>query len=161
GWLVLSILLILLTYCGRSLRWAVMLRPRETKPNFWNINSATIIGFTAIFLLGRPGELVRPYLISLKERVAFSSQMAAWALERIFDLLAVLLIFGFSLTRISAAGLQLGTALRWILQTGGYLVAGLGAICLVILLIFRSFSDFAEHRILSALTFLPDAPRFR
>jgi uncharacterized protein (TIRG00374 family) len=161
AWLTLSILLVLLTYSGRALRWEVMLRLRETKPNFWSINSATIIGFTAVFLLGRPGELVRPYLISLKERVTFSSQMAAWLLERIFDLLAVLLIFGFSLARIPADELQLGPALRWVLQTGGYLVAGLGAVCLLVLLVFRSFSDFAEHRITSALTFLPDSVRFR
>jgi len=160
-WLLSSILLILFTYSGRALRWEVMLRPRETKPSFWNITSATVIGFTAIFLLGRPGELVRPYLISLKERVPFSSQMAAWLLERIFDLLAVLLIFGFSLARIPASDLPLGPALRWVLQTGGYLVAGLGAVCLLVLLVFRSFSDFAEHRIMSALTFLPDSARLR
>ena len=36
-------------------------------------------------ILGRAGELVRPYLISLKEQVPFSSQMAAWLLERILD----------------------------------------------------------------------------
>jgi glycosyltransferase 2 family protein len=161
GWLILSIILILFTYSGRALRWEVMLRPLGTKPNFWKINSATLVGFTAIFLLGRPGELVRPYLISLKQRVAFSSQMAAWLLERIFDLLAVLLIFGFSLARIPAADLQAGPALAWVLQTGGYIVAGLGTVSLLVLLVFRSFSDFAEHRIMSALTFLPDAARLR
>jgi glycosyltransferase 2 family protein len=70
-WLSLSILLILFTYVGRALRWKVMLRPLRLNASLWNINSATVIGFTAIFLLGRPGELVRPYLISLKERVPF------------------------------------------------------------------------------------------
>ena len=49
---------------------------------------------TAIILFGRAGELVRPYLISVKEKVTFSSQLAAWVIERICDLLAALLIFG-------------------------------------------------------------------
>jgi len=160
-WFSAAILLILLTYFGRALRWEVMLRPLESSPSLWNINSATVIGFTAIFLLGRPGELVRPYLISLKEGVSFSSQMAAWLIERIFDLLAVLLIFGYALTRIPANDLHLGPALRWVLEAGGYLVAGLGTLCLLVLFVFRSFSDFAEQRIMSALTFLPDAIQSR
>ena len=159
-WLLTSIGLILLTYVGRALRWAVMLQPLREHPSLWNINSATVIGFTAIFLLGRPGELVRPYLISVKERVSFSSQMAAWLLERIFDLLMVLLIFGYSLTNIEAnAGFSSG--LRWVLQTGGYLAVGIGAVCILVLVAFRSFSDVAQQRIVGALSFLPEAPRLR
>ena len=60
-----------------------------------NLLSATVIGFTAITLFGRPGEFVRPYLIALKEKVPVTSQLAAWLLERIFDLLMALLLFGF------------------------------------------------------------------
>ncbi len=49
-------------------------------------------------LLGRPGELIRPYLIARREDLTFSSQLAVWAVERIFDvgaftLLLVLFIF--------------------------------------------------------------------
>src|SRR5205823_6591158 len=35
---------------------------------------------------GRPGELIRPYLIARRENLSFSSQLAAWAVERIFDI---------------------------------------------------------------------------
>ena len=160
AWLSFGILLMLLTYIGRALRWGVMLKPIREHPSLWNLNSATVIGFTAIFLLGRPGELVRPYLISIKERVPFSSQMAAWLLERIFDLLMVLLIFGYSLTNIPN-DLQLSSGLRWVLQTGGYFVVGLGALCILLLVVFRSFSDFAQARIMSALSFLPEATQQR
>lgn len=153
-WLSVAILLMLLTYLGRALRWQVMLRPLLAHPNLWHINVATIIGFTAVFLLGRPGELVRPYLISIKERVTFSSQMAAWLLERILDLLLVLLIFGYSLTRIPPNNLQ-GASLRWVLHAGGYMVAGTGAVCVLVLIAFRSFSELAQRRVMSALTFLP------
>lgn len=160
AWLSFGILLMLLTYVGRALRWGVMLKPIREHASLWNLNSATVIGFTAIFLLGRPGELVRPYLISIKERVPFSSQMAAWLLERIFDLLMVLLIFGYSLSNIPN-DLQLSSGLRWILQTGGYFVGGLGALCILLLVMFRSFSDFAQSRIMSALSFLPESSQQR
>ena len=46
----------------------------------------TIVGFTALALLGRAGEMIRPYLIARKENVSFSSQLAVWAVERIFDM---------------------------------------------------------------------------
>ena len=159
-WFFTSICLILLTYVGRALRWAVMLQPLREHPSLWNINSATVIGFTAIFLLGRPGELVRPYLISIKERLSFSSQMAAWLLERILDLLMVLLIFGYSLTKIEAnAGF--GAGLQWVLHTGGYLAVGIGTLCILVLVAFRSFSDAAQQRIMRALSFLPEVARQR
>ena len=155
-WLTLSILLILLTYVGRALRWDVMLRPLRPHPNFWNLCSATVIGFTAIVILGRPGELVRPYLISIKERVPFSSQMAAWFLERVLDTLMVLLIFGFALTRTPAQGLSPGSPLQWALKVGGYVMAVVCIICVVFLFLFRNFSEAFKSRILSALTSLPE-----
>lgn len=155
-WLTLSVLLILLSYVGRALRWEVMLRPIRPHPSFWNLCSATVIGFTAIVILGRPGELVRPYLIALKERVPFSSQMAAWFLERILDTLVVLLIFGFALTRTPAQGLAPGSPLQWVLKAGGYIMAFICVLCVLFLFLFRNFSEGAQLRILSALTFLPE-----
>ena len=71
-------------------------------PDLWRIFTATAIGFTAVVLFGRAGEPVRPYLIAKKEGVSFSSQIAAWIVERILDLLMVLLIFGIALTQVSA-----------------------------------------------------------
>lgn len=147
-WLSASIVLLFLSYLGRALRWEVMLKPLQTKPNLWNITSATIIGFTGVVLLGRAGELVRPYLISAKERVPFSSQMAAWFLERIFDLLMVLLIFGIALARMPT-GVHL-------LRTGGYLLASIGVTCIVLLVAFRNFAGPAQSRILAAVSFLPE-----
>ena len=154
-WLGGSVALLLLTYLGRALRWEVMLRPVCPRPDLWRVFSSTVIGFTAVVLLGRAGEVVRPYLIAAKERVPFSSQMAAWLLERILDLLMVLLIFGFALAHMPT-GLHLGPGLSWVLRTGGFLVAGIGTACVLFLVVFRNFSEPAQRRILSALTFLPE-----
>ncbi len=40
---------------------------------------ATVIGFTAITLFGRAGDLVRPYLIAVKEKVPVTSQISLLA----------------------------------------------------------------------------------
>jgi uncharacterized protein (TIRG00374 family) len=154
-WLSVSICLMLLTYVGRALRWEVMLRPLGRKLSLLTLIYDTAIGFTAIVLLGRPGEVVRPYLISVRAGVPFSSQMAAWLLERMLDLLVVLLLFGFGLTHIPSHGLALGAGLRWVLGAGGYLVAGIGVGCVLFLILFRNFSEPMRRRLLSGLTFLP------
>lgn len=154
-WLTIAILLMLLTYVGRALRWEVMLRPLGRKVSIARLTSDTAIGFMAATLLGRVGELVRPYLISVSAGVSFSSQIAAWLLERVLDLLAVLLIFGFALARVPSHGLPLGPGLRWMLQAGGYLAALAGLLCLLVLVAFRNFSESARERILAAISFLP------
>ncbi len=114
--------------------------------------SATIIGFTAITLLGRPGEFVRPYLISLQERVPFSSQISAWVLERIYDLLIALAIFGFALSHVSNLG-DPGPTLGWLLEIGGWLLWILAIACLLLILV-RRYSDAMRRRLLEALGFL-------
>jgi uncharacterized protein (TIRG00374 family) len=154
-WLAISIVLMLLSYVVRALRWQVMLKPLRPHPDLWGLCSATVIGFTAVVILGRAGELVRPYLISVKERVPFSSQMAAWLLERILDSIVVLMIFGFALSHMPGRQLHLSPGLSWVLETGGYLIAAICTACILFLVLFRYFSTAAQERVLAALTFLP------
>jgi uncharacterized protein (TIRG00374 family) len=155
-WLALSLLPIFGTYYGRALRWAVFLKPLKPHPSLTGLTSATVIGFTAITLFGRPGEFIRPYLIAKKEDVPVTSQLAAWVLERIFDLLMALLVFAFALSRVRSSGVQLGQRLEWVLAVGGRFV---GASCLVILILILSFRHLSrplEKRITAALRFLPE-----
>lgn len=155
-WLLLAIVALYATYVGRALRWAVFLRPLQTKPSLGRLLSATVIGFTAITLLGRPGEFVRPYLIAMKEKVSVTSQLAAWLLERIFDLLMALLIFGFALARVTASGIAVGPKLAWVLAAGGKFVTITSLILLLLLVCFRHFAEPARQRLTDALRFLPE-----
>src|SRR5438270_2566408 len=83
--IVLAIALIYVTYLLRAWRWRVFLEPIcRTKTS--HLIGPTFIGFAGLALLGRPGELIRPYLIALKERVSVSSQIGVWTVERIFDI---------------------------------------------------------------------------
>jgi len=144
-WLTFSIVLIFCTYYGRALRWEVMLRPIQPNASVKRILSATLIGFTAIVLLGRAGEIVRPYLIAQKERVPFPSQVAAWVLERIYDLLMVLAIFGFALSRVPWATLPLKPGLAQLFRTGGWVVGTIAAVCIAVLIAFGRFSHLARR----------------
>ncbi len=158
NWLVPAIFLILTTYVGRALRWEIMLRPLRKDVKLWRIFSATAIGFTAVVLFGRAGEPVRPYLIAKQENVSFSSQIAVWIVERILDLLMVLLIFGVALTRISNSAIQPGPRMQVILEAGGYTVGLIGAASLALLIALRQFRGDVLHRLIERLAFLPEKP---
>ena len=150
-WLILSLIAVFATYYGRALRWAVLLKPLKPHPSIRNLLSATVIGFTAITLFGRPGEFVRPYLIARKEGVPVTSQFAAWMLERLFDLLMALLLFGFALTRVQEAGPKL----QWVLVFGGKIAWITGAAALLVLLSMRHFARPVRRRLLATLHYLP------
>src|SRR2546428_1492033 len=83
--ILLGIAFTYLAYVMRALRWRIFLRPVKQTMTM-RLLSPTIVGFTGLSLLGRPGELIRPYLIARRENLSFSSQLAAWAVERIFDI---------------------------------------------------------------------------
>ncbi len=155
-WLIPSLGLTMLSYLSRSLRWEVMLRPLRRDVPLRDVLAATIVGFTAVILLGRAGEPVRPYLIAAKAQVSFPSQMAAWLIERIFDLLMILILFGYALLTVPAASLRLGPGLQWVFRTGGFVSALICGICLGVLVVFGKFSDVAEERLSQALGVLPE-----
>jgi uncharacterized protein (TIRG00374 family) len=155
SWIALAQSLVMATYVGRALRWEIMLRPLRKDASLWSLFTATAIGFTAVVLFGRAGEPVRPYLIAKKEGVSFSSQIAAWIVERILDLLMVLLIFGIALTQVSHSAIQPGPRTRIILEAGGYTAGLIGAACLGLLLALRQFRGRVQERLLDGLSFLP------
>lgn len=153
-WLLTSLLFAYGTYVVRALRWAVLIRPLRPHPSLRNLLSATIIGFSAVTALGRPAEMVRPYLIASKEGVPFSSQVAAWIVERIYDTLIALAVFGFALSQVQGSGVILGPMLSWVLKVGG-VVIGLGAAaCLAILFAMRFRSEQIQRGMLRMLNFL-------
>jgi uncharacterized protein (TIRG00374 family) len=153
-WLAASVFFSYGTYVVRALRWAVLIRPLRPHPSFRNLLSATVIGFAAVTALGRAAEMVRPYLIASKEHVSFSSQVAAWVVERLYDVLIALAVFGFALSQVKGSGVALGPTLSWVLQTGGVVIGAGAAGCLAILLAMRFRSEQIQSWIMRALGFL-------
>lgn len=156
GWLAGSLVPIAGCYWVRALRWQVFLRPLKQRPSLRNLLTATVIGFTAITLFGRAGELVRPYLIALKERVPVPSQFAALVLERIFDILMALLIFAAGLMRLAAVGTHVGPRLEWVLKTGGRSVAVACLLLFILLLSLRHLAGPFQRWLVGTIRFLPE-----
>ncbi len=160
-----GVALIYFAYFLRAVRWKLFLRPVRKQASLLGLLPPTLIGFTGLALLGRPGELIRPYLIARRENLPFASQVAVWTVERIFD------VGGFTLLLV--AGIFLPSKLRafteaappevreWIHLTGYALMAlVLGLLLAAVLMAHRGkriaqwvedrFSHLAEnlgHRI--------------
>ncbi len=81
-WLLLiSIVAVYGAYALRTLRWQRL--SRHLGPTkFLDVYSATLMGFASIFILGRPGELVRPLLLARKSHQPVASMFGVWLLER-------------------------------------------------------------------------------
>jgi hypothetical protein len=79
-------------YAFRSVRWALLLRHNKKVPPF-SLLGTQVIGFTAVALIGRVADPVRPYLVSRKTGLPVSNQIAVYIVERMFDLGSMALIF--------------------------------------------------------------------
>jgi len=91
-WFVIpTIALHLVVYLVRALRWKGLLSHIKAIPML-NLLSITCIGFMANNILpARVGEILRPFLLYKKEAVKFSTSVATVIVERIFDMLALII----------------------------------------------------------------------
>lgn len=92
-WVALASGLTLLITVHRAWRWQYLLLPIK-RIGMGPLTSCTFMGwaFTAL-LPGRLGEVARPVLLGRREGISKTAAFATIVLERLFDLLAVLLLF--------------------------------------------------------------------
>jgi uncharacterized protein (TIRG00374 family) len=135
--LIISVLAIYACYAIRSLRWKVF-QQNLGPSSFWNIYTMTMAGFSAIFLLGRAGEPVRPLLLARKEKLPVSGMFGVYVLERLFDAAstAVIAAIGLLLFQSHAHAGETTSKLQAAAKTtGSVLFAGvLGATVLLVYL---------------------------
>jgi glycosyltransferase 2 family protein len=91
-YVALSVVIIYSLYVLRAIRWRIFLKPM-CEATTARLIAPQYIGFASLALLGRAGEVVRPYLIAKKENLTLTSQLGVWTVERIFDMGSVALMF--------------------------------------------------------------------
>ncbi len=154
GWLAAAWAVGMLSYMGRTVRWMVMLRPLAPEARYRDVLAGTIVGFSAVYLFGRPGEIVRPWLIARSTGASFPSQIAALVLERIYDTLLILAFFGYALASSIQIHPSAGPELRWLLAKGGWIIGIIGSLSLGALAVLQHWAPKFEQRIIDALGFL-------
>lgn len=99
--LTAAVAVVCLAYLLRAARWGALLAPiHHAKLN--DLFIATTVGFGALFVFGRMGEVVRPVVLPMRDpKIRASASLVTIMVERIYDLLAVVLVFAASLLWLS------------------------------------------------------------
>jgi len=112
----------------RAIRWKIFLRPTRPEVPWTTLIAPQFVGFAGLALFGRPGELVRPYLIAKRAKTTVPAQVALWFVERAFDTGAVAVILAIDLFAVPQVRREYSEL--WLF---GYILLGL-FLALVILL---------------------------
>jgi len=132
GFLLPVAAVFVLTQIIRSVRWGVLLSPIKAI-NQRILFPITSVGFMAIIVAPmRLGEIVRPYLINVKQSVPLGSGIATILIERSMDLLMLLLFLYVVLSRISLP--------NWIAR-GGTVLLGIILLEFLFIILFMIFPE--------------------
>ncbi len=91
GWLLLSVSVAVLAHLSRTHRWNMMIEPLGYKPRFINTFWALCAGYFANLAIPRIGEITRCGLLSKAEDVPFNELIGTVIVERVMDVLMLLL----------------------------------------------------------------------
>ena len=134
-WLFLGVVLIYGCYALRSLRWQVFQR-NLGRAEFWEIFLATLAGFSAVFLLGRAGEPIRPLLLAKRANHPVADIFGIWVLERLFDVASMAVIAAIALIVFKGSDHQ-GEAAQMVAKAartaGAVLAVGVGGAIAVLI----------------------------
>lgn len=87
---------IYIAFVFRAFRWSQLVRHSQKIPAL-SLVGTQIIGFTAVALIGRVADPVRPFLVSRKTGLPVSSQIAVYIVERLFDAGSMAMIFSVAM----------------------------------------------------------------
>jgi glycosyltransferase 2 family protein len=152
--LLLALVTIYVCFAIRALRWIRFSRTiygraesashqrvqnAAGRTHFWSVYSATLMGFSCTFLLGRAGEPIRPVLIGKKESLPIPAMFGVYVLERISDMAATAVLAGAALLLFERHGM-LGGESRFVSEA-----RSAGVVLLVLLLAAISFLIYFRH----------------
>ncbi|MBU1262604.1 flippase-like domain-containing protein [bacterium] len=96
-WMIPAMLLIAISFIFRAIRWQYLLR-QEKKISIKSLFSVIMIGFMVNNIVpARIGDVARALLLGKKEGISRSLSFGTIVLERIFDGIALIILFGIGL----------------------------------------------------------------
>jgi uncharacterized membrane protein YbhN (UPF0104 family) len=155
GYLAAAVASTCLSYLLRSLRWKYFLEPIKSG-SLWGLFVGQVLGFSSIYLVGRVGEVVRPAYIARREHVSFGSQVSILLLERVYDSVAMVLLFvlAFDLEPFHPTTAK-GVAVLRRVHEGMHSALAFGVLSVVALILFRLYTEALSARVRRVFSFLP------
>jgi uncharacterized protein (TIRG00374 family) len=143
-------------YSVRAWRWGDLLLPLG-RVGFADLFSATMVGFASGLLVPRAQEIVRPWLVSRRHPIPTSAGFATIILERLVDLITVLVLFALYLFVLPAPAAQVESRLTELVKLGG---AATGAVAIGVLAFLLALHANAERVTGLIERILSHAPRW-
>ncbi len=127
----------ILQFFIRAYRWGLLLRPYKKRIPLMTLYNFTVIGYVLNFIPGKVGEFAKAFLLAKEEGIEKGIGMGSVFLERIIDILSIILIFLVSLILIP----DLNSPFFISLQSNA--IWFLGVICFIFLiLVLLNYSFF-------------------
>lgn len=93
GWIIgISLIFGFLSNLSRAIRWNYLLEPLGYKPKLANNILAILVAFLSNLGIPRSGEILRASTITSYEKIPFSKALGTIAIERVVDLIMLLII---------------------------------------------------------------------
>jgi len=150
-----TILIMFASFYIRAIRWEVLLSPVK-KVAVLNLFSVNMIGFMANNVLpARLGEFIRPVMVARKEKIGVSASFATVAIERVFDILGIIVIASLLFCFLPSGTSQNTNSLAVILQLKKWsaIMAFLG-ICAIAILFLLSLYPKEAGAVFEKLLFI-------
>jgi uncharacterized protein (TIRG00374 family) len=153
------LLLALALTCGsfivRAERWQYLLGPLGPT-RFSTVFRTTVIGFAASAVLpARAGEVIRPYLLARREGLSATAAFATIVVERILDLVAVLLLMAAFLVWFDPGLESRDSAVFQAIRFGGLVMAPVAVGALAVMFFMAGHPERLHAWVLKAEAILP------
>ena len=132
-WLLIpSIIIIFASHWLRSVRWQFLMNPIRKIP-VGNLFSALLIGYAANTILpAHLGEFLRAYVVGKKRNIPVSSALATIVVERIVDILSIVLILAVTLVIYPFP--------NWV-KKSGYIMFGFAIGLFIFLVLMKRYTE--------------------
>lgn len=152
---LLSVLVTCATFVVRAERWQYLLGPLGPT-RFSTVFRTTVIGFAASAVLpARAGEVIRPYLLARREGLSATAAFATIVVERILDLVAVLLLMAAFLIWFDPGLESRDSAVFAAIRFGGLVMAPIAVGTLVLMFFMAGHPERLHRWLLKAEAVLP------
>ena len=153
--LLLAVVMTCATFVVRAERWQYLLSPLGPT-RFATVFRATVIGFAASAVLpARAGEVIRPYLLARREGLSATAAFATIIVERILDLVAVLLLMAAFLIWFDPGLEARDSAVFQAIRFGGLVMAPVAVGTLAVMFFMAGHPDRLHAWLLRAEAVLP------
>ena len=147
GWILLSIVFLIIMFFIRAYRWKLLMENNGNSPGIRNVSYSMLLGFFINSFTPKLGEIIRCTSLQKSSGVPVSKSFGTVISERIYDLITlilaivVILILEFGRLRelIAAAASSIRTSLSSNLLKLGLILAGLLLVIASLILIFRQY----------------------